>query len=251
MRPTRAALLIAAAALAPALLAAPAFAAGPAAPASTTVTATTGASVTDPSQDDDRVAVLRILDQATRNGDRAVIQGANRALDTGTSESLRAFLDTGYPKAQAEDDSVAASRILYRAQQNGDKAVIKAANKALDAGTPEALRAFRTTGYPQAQAEDDSFAVFRILYRAQQNGDKAVIKAASTALDTGTPEALRAFRTTGYPQAQAEDDSFAISVILARPGISDALRAAASKALDGTPSDMRYFLEVGQYNVAG
>ncbi|MFG2719643.1 ALF repeat-containing protein [Streptomyces sp. NPDC048416] len=199
MRSTRAALLVAAAALAPVLIAAtPAFAAGSAASAFTTVTATSGASVTDPSQDDDRVAVSRILDQATKNRDRAVIKGANRALDTGTPEALRAFLDTGYPKAQAEDDSVATSRILYLAQQNGDKAVIKAATQALDTGTPEALRAFRTTGYPKARTEDDRVAIF---------------------------------------------------VILAKPGISDALRAAAGKALDGTPEDMRYFLEVGQYNV--
>ncbi|WUW18957.1 ALF repeat-containing protein [Streptomyces sp. NBC_01465] len=51
------------------------------------------------------------------------------------------------------------------------------------------------------------------------------------------------------PIAQAEDDRVAVGKILARPGISDALRAAASKALDGTAADVRYFLEVGQYEV--
>ncbi|WUJ83532.1 ALF repeat-containing protein [Streptomyces sp. NBC_00377] len=37
--------------------------------------------------------------------------------------------------------------------------------------------------------------------------------------------------------------------ILANPKISAALRAAAEKAIDGTPEELRYFLEVGQYEV--
>nr|WP_274535914.1 ALF repeat-containing protein [Streptomyces sp. CB02923] len=37
--------------------------------------------------------------------------------------------------------------------------------------------------------------------------------------------------------------------ILAKPNISKALRAAAEKAVQGTPEEMRHFLEVGQYQV--
>ncbi|MCX5265272.1 ALF repeat-containing protein [Streptomyces sp. NBC_00199] len=37
--------------------------------------------------------------------------------------------------------------------------------------------------------------------------------------------------------------------ILADPTISKALRAAAEKAVGGTPEELRYFLEVGQYEV--
>ncbi|MFD4526957.1 ALF repeat-containing protein, partial [Streptomyces sp. NPDC058470] len=59
------------------------------------------------------------------------------------------------------------------------------------------------------------------------------------------------FLETGRRLAQAEDDRVAIATILARPGISDALRAAAGQALEGTPEEMRYFLEVGQYEVDG
>ncbi|WSV72663.1 ALF repeat-containing protein [Streptomyces sp. NBC_01012] len=54
---------------------------------------------------------------------------------------------------------------------------------------------------------------------------------------------------TGYRLAQAEDDRVALFRILARPGISDALRAAVEEAIEGTPEEMRYFLEYGQYEV--
>ncbi|OUD01179.1 hypothetical protein CA983_21650 [Streptomyces swartbergensis] len=91
-----------------------------------------------------------------------------------------------------------------------------------------------------------------ILFLARQNGDKAVIREANEALDTNTPEALRAFLETGYRLAQAEDDRVAVFRILADPDISDARRAAAEAALeDGTPEALRHFLEVGQYEVDG
>ncbi|MFE2386551.1 ALF repeat-containing protein [Streptomyces misionensis] len=199
MRLTRAALTVAATALTPALLlSAPAFAEGTATTAAVATTAT-DVPVGDMSDDDLRVAVLRILGVA---------------------------------------------------QQNNDKAVVRAANAALDDGSPEALRAFLETGYRQAQAEDDRVAIARILGVAQQNNDKAVVRAANAALDDGSPEALRAFLETGYRQAQAEDDRVAIARILADPATSPALRAAAEKALDdGTPEALRYFLEHGRYEV--
>ncbi|MEU2377440.1 ALF repeat-containing protein [Streptomyces misionensis] len=156
------------------------------------------------------------------------------------------------PVGDMSDDDlrVAVLRILDVAQQNNDKAVVRAANAALDDGSPEALRYFLETGYRQAQAEDDRVAIARILGVAQQNNDKAVVRAANAALDDGSPEALRAFLETGYRQAQAEDDRVAIARILADPATSPALRAAAEKALDdGTPEALRYFLEHGRYEV--
>ncbi|WTX92574.1 ALF repeat-containing protein [Streptomyces sp. NBC_00637] len=39
--------------------------------------------------------------------------------------------------------------------------------------------------------------------------------------------------------------------ILADPKTSAAVRAAAEKVIDGTPEQLRYFLEFGQYEVAG
>ncbi|WP_353962262.1 hypothetical protein [Streptomyces sp. NBC_00654] len=62
---------------------------------------------------------------------------------------------------------------------------------------------------------------------------------------------MRAWLETGYRIAQAEDDRVAIARILADPSISPALRAAANAALDdNTPEALRYFLEVGRYQIA-
>lgn len=65
---------------------------------------------------------------------------------------------------------------------------------------------------------------------------------AAAASDTGSP----------YDEMDADDLRIAILRILADPGISDALRTAANAALgDSTPEALRYFLEVGQYEVDG
>ncbi|MFE9470805.1 ALF repeat-containing protein [Streptomyces griseofuscus] len=155
MRPTRAALTVAATALVPALLlTAPAFAAG--APAAATASVAAAAKdgsttpVDDMSDDDVRVAVFRILADAQRNNDKAVVREANAALDDGSADTLRAFLKTGYRLAQAEDDRVAVFRILA---DPATGAVLRAAaEKALDDGTPEALRAFLEHGRRDAGA---------------------------------------------------------------------------------------------------
>ncbi|MFF6915859.1 hypothetical protein ACFY9E_25755, partial [Streptomyces sp. NPDC012466] len=60
-----------------------------------------------------------------------------------------------------------------------------------------------------------------------------------------------AFLETGHRLAQAEDDRVTIARILADPTISAALRAAAEDAMDGTPEELRYFLEVGRYEIDG
>ncbi|MFF2008903.1 ALF repeat-containing protein [Streptomyces sp. NPDC058195] len=198
MRPTRVVLTAAAAVLAPALLlSGPAFAAGPASP-SPAVAATTGDGsdipVDEMSDDDLRIAILRIL--ADQDSGKRVVREANEALDNGTTEAMRAFLKTGYPLAQAEDDRVALLRIL---------------------------------------ADPDS--------------GKRVIKEINTLLDTGTAPEIRQWLETGYRLAQAEDDRVALFRILARPDISDAMRAAVIEAIDGTPEEMRYFLEYGQYEI--
>ncbi|MFV5997166.1 ALF repeat-containing protein [Streptomyces sp. NPDC056231] len=190
MSPSRAALLVAAASLTPALLfTTPAFATGSTA-TSTTATATSETPV-DESEEDLRIAILRIL--ANKDSGKAVVREANKVLD-GTVEDMRKFLETGYRLARAEDDRVAIFRILYLANKNGDKAVIREVNKALDDGSPEALRAFLETGYRLAQAEDDRVAIARIL--ADPAISDALRAAAEEAID-GTPEELRYFLEVG------------------------------------------------------
>ncbi|MFD5893134.1 ALF repeat-containing protein [Streptomyces sp. NPDC060366] len=141
MRATRAALHVVATALAPALLfSTPAFAAGSTA-TSMTVTATSETLGDELSEDDLRVAVLRIL--ADEDSGRAVVREANEALDDGTPEALRNFLETGYRLAQAEDDRVAVFRIL--ANPAISDALRAAAEEAVD-GAPEELRHFLEVG---------------------------------------------------------------------------------------------------------
>ncbi|MFE6177425.1 ALF repeat-containing protein [Streptomyces sp. NPDC056464] len=191
MRPTRIALSLVVTALAPALLLATPALAAASAPSSATAVATDS----DMSDDDVRVAIMRIIGDPSTG--KAVYAAAQKAMD-GTIEDQRYFLETGRWIAQAEDDRVAIARILATADPKSDKAVIREADEALDANTPEALRAFLETGYRLARAEDDRVRIARIL---------------------------------------------------ANPTISDALRAAAAEAIDGTPEELRYFLEVGQYEV--
>ncbi|MEU9864454.1 ALF repeat-containing protein [Streptomyces sp. NPDC047971] len=144
--------------------------------------------------EDDHVAVFTILAAAQKRGDKAVVREAVKALELGTPEAWRAFLETGYRIAQAEDDRVAVFTILHSAQKNGDRAVVREAVKALELGTPEALRKFVETGYRLAQAEDDRVAVFTIL--ADPTISPALRAAAEDVID-GTPEELRHFLEVG------------------------------------------------------
>ncbi|MDX3257679.1 ALF repeat-containing protein [Streptomyces sp. MI02-2A] len=192
MRPTRAALLVVATALTPALLlSAPAFATASPAP-TTTVAVTSDTPVDEMSEAELRAAIADIV--ADEDNGEAVVREADKALN-GTVDDMRTFLKTGYRLARAEDDRVAVAHILFVATGAGDKRVVREANEVLDDGSPEALRAFRETGYPLAQAEDDRFYIVRML--ADPNISDALRAAANDALDDGSPQTLRYFRTVG------------------------------------------------------
>ncbi|MGW2849828.1 ALF repeat-containing protein [Streptomyces sp. NPDC001274] len=92
--------------------------------------------------EDDRVAILTILNGAQKNGDKRVISEINGLLDRDSPEEMRAWLETGYRIAQAEDDRVAIVTILAGAQKNGDKALIAEINGLLDRDSPEEMRAW-------------------------------------------------------------------------------------------------------------
>ncbi|WP_413116737.1 ALF repeat-containing protein [Streptomyces sp. CY1] len=194
MRPTRAALLVVATALTPALLfTAPAFASGSAAPTTTTTVATTsGTPVDEMSEDELRAAIAVIL--ADEGSGQGVIREADEALN-GTMDDMRTFLKTGYRLAQAEDDRVAIAGILHVATQSQDKRVIEEANKLLDSDSPEEMRAWLETGYRLAQAEDDAVYIVRML--TDPNISDALRAAVNAALDDGSPETLRYFREVG------------------------------------------------------
>ncbi len=75
---------------------------------------------------------------------RGVFASVNALLDANDPEAVRAWLETGYRIAQAEDDRVAIARIL--ADPSISPALCAAANAALDDNTPETLRHFLEVG---------------------------------------------------------------------------------------------------------
>ncbi|WP_030660085.1 ALF repeat-containing protein [Streptomyces rimosus] len=143
MRPTRAALLVAATCLTPALLlATPAFAAGPAVtPTPTHAKAASGTPVDEMSKGDLAFAIARLL--AEESTGQGVRREARKALD-GTVEDMRAFVKTGYRLARAEDDRFAILRMLNRADLG--PALRKAAEKAVSDNVPEDMRHFLEVG---------------------------------------------------------------------------------------------------------
>ncbi|MEU9355785.1 ALF repeat-containing protein [Streptomyces griseoloalbus] len=68
----------------------------------------------------------------------------------------------------------------------------------------------------------------------------------------GTVEEMRAFLDTGYRLAQAQDDRVALAQLMSGPETTPAVWAAAYKVLKASdPEEMRWFLEIGQYQVTG
>ncbi|MEU9605034.1 hypothetical protein [Streptomyces sp. NPDC048057] len=158
MRLPRAALTVAAVALAPTLLlATPAFAgdstgAAPrasAAGAAATPTAGGCPTVTVGELDDHdvRIAILRLMSHPDTG--KAVYAAAEAAMN-GTVQDQRNFLEKGCWEKQYEDDRVAVFRIL--GLPTTTPAVRAAAVRALEIGTPEALRDFLVRGQYEAKS---------------------------------------------------------------------------------------------------
>ncbi|MCX2926716.1 hypothetical protein [Streptomyces sp. NEAU-W12] len=192
MRLTRVTLTVAAGALAPALLlSTPSFAAPVPPPTAVAAASDTGSPYDGMDIHDLHIAILRIL--ADPDSGRRVTQEINELLDHGTAEEIRAWLETGYPLAQAEDDLVAVARLL--ADPDSGRRVIREVNELLDHGTAEEIRTWLETGHRLAQFEDDAVAIARIL--ADPGTSDALRAAAGAALDEYTPEALRHFLEVG------------------------------------------------------
>ncbi|MFE5161012.1 ALF repeat-containing protein [Streptomyces sp. NPDC056697] len=107
------------------------------------------------------------------------------------------------------------------------------------------------SGTPVDEMSEDELRAAIAVILADEDSGRGVVREANAALN-GTVDDMRAFLKTGYRPAQAEDDAVYIVRMLTNPNISDALRAAVNAALDdGSPETLRYFREVGQYEVGG
>ncbi|MFZ3544264.1 hypothetical protein ACODT3_01545 [Streptomyces sp. 4.24] len=115
--------------------------------------------------DADRLIAERLDDREralylARRSSPDVIDAAGRALASTDPDATATFLGTGVVQASAMDNRVAISRIL--AGRPG-RAVAKAANEALDAGSAQALYGFFSASFEAAQREDDAVATATLL----------------------------------------------------------------------------------------
>jgi hypothetical protein len=128
---------------------------------------------------DDRVKVNQVLASARANGDVVLAQKAQEALDAGTVQALRVFLETGQYTAAAHGERVLVLQILNHPDSGPELKV--AAQIALD-GPPPALREFLDTGrHAAAERDDDNAAHVAVmgglLERINQVAETAVTNA--------------------------------------------------------------------------
>lgn len=151
--------------------------------------------------DDNRVKLAQLMDK----GGKAVREAAGKALDAGTDEAVEAFLNSGFAKAQFEDDRVEVLRII--ADKETGPVTAAAAQKAMD-GNAEDVRRFLTVELPNLRFSDNRLKVSQII----ETGGPAVKKAAMAAFE-GSYADLLAFLKEGWAKARAEDEAAA-----AKPG---------------------------------
>ncbi|MFB8236584.1 ALF repeat-containing protein [Kitasatospora purpeofusca] len=182
---------------------------------------------------DCRVDTLRILGV----GGPAVKKAAETAL-RGSYADLVKFLAEGQYTARAQDDRAEVERLL--ADPATGRSVREGAQKALDAGTPAALRHFLEVELPSRRESDDRLKLVQIM----SAGGPAVQDAANAAMNGSYADVVK-FLKEGQYTARALDDRAEIERLLADPATGPDTREAAQKALDtGTPAALRHFLEV-------
>ncbi|MFD0566827.1 ALF repeat-containing protein [Kitasatospora saccharophila] len=144
---------------------------------------------------DRRVQISQAIHRA--GSESRIGLAGRKALDDGSRAAIDHFLDVELPALLLSDDRV---RISQLADEPGIGARLRQA--ALDAleGGDEAVTAF-IEQLPELRFQDDLLRASR----AMSDGGPEVRKAAGAALDAGTPEALRAFITTGLAEARAKD----------------------------------------------
>ncbi|THA66583.1 hypothetical protein E6P78_16480 [Streptomyces sp. A0958] len=198
-----------------------------------------------------RLTRVALTAAATALAPALLLSGPAFAAGTASPSTAAAATQAGYgsdiPVDEMSDDDVRVALARLLADPDSGKRIIKEVDALLDSNDPAQMREWLETGYPLAQAEDDQVALIRIL--GNPASGKRVTAEINALLDNGTAPEIRQWLETGYRIAQAEDDSVALFRMLGDPHISDAMRAAVIEAIQGTPEEMRYFLEHGQYEV--
>ncbi|KJY28887.1 ALF repeat-containing protein [Streptomyces sp. NRRL S-495] len=180
---------------------------------------------------DCRVDTVRILGV----GGPAVKKAAETAL-RGSYEDLVAFLKEGQHAARAQDDRAEIERLL--ADPATGPGVREAGQKALDTGTPAALRHFVETELPVQREHDARVALSQIMAK----GGPEVRAAANAAMDGSYADVVK-FLQEGQYTARAKDNRAQVAQIAETGG--PAVKKAALAALDGNEQAVATFLLEG------
>ncbi|MFB7670222.1 ALF repeat-containing protein [Kitasatospora purpeofusca] len=183
-------------------------------------------------ESDDRVKLVQIMSK----GGPAVQAAANAAMD-GSYADIVKFLQEGQYTARAQDDRAEIERLLADPATGPDTR--EAAQKALDTGTPAALRHFLEVELPNRREGDARLKLTQIMYQ----GGPAVKDAANAAMMGSYADVVK-FLEEGQYTARAKDDRAEIERLLTDPATGRGVREAGQKALDtGTPTALRHFFE--------
>jgi hypothetical protein len=142
----------------------------------------------------DRTKVNQILTAARAAGDVVLAQRAQEALDAGTLQALRDFLDTGRYVAAATGERVQVNQIIASAESGPE--LKAAAQVALD-GPPTALREFLGTGRYVAEERDHEAGA----HLAVVGG---LLERINQVAETATQNALEAHAVAAQARGDAE-----------------------------------------------
>jgi hypothetical protein len=162
---------------------------------------------------DDRATLVGLM----VTGSEAMRAAAQAALD-GSDADVAEFLRTRDYPGRITEDRLAVNQILATAREAGDTATVEHAQRALDAGTDQALRQFLETGQYTAAAADKRIKVNQILSSADSGAE---LKAAAQIALDGPPAFLDHFlNVERYAAAQRDQDTAAhdatVSALLAQ-----------------------------------
>ena len=159
-----------------------------------------------------------------------VQNAAKQALDAGDIDSLSTFIDTGWQKAQIEDDRATA----WKATQAPEGSVLKAAaEEALSTDTEEALSEFAATGADKARWDDKR----REVYELSRSPLPSVAAGASEALITDTDTAIESYLRYGQFVDAAQDSEKMSITELVDTAIEESDKAQRAASFAATNAD--------------
>ncbi|MGW5254257.1 polymorphic toxin-type HINT domain-containing protein [Streptomyces sp. NPDC004012] len=188
-------------------------------------------------QDEDVLAA----EEANREHETQVAQaeweaGRIQKLDAETQQLVQDAAASTDPQVTAAKGRQAAVNLL----SSGGSWVKDAAETAVT-GTDADVAEFVRSGLTIALEQDDRASVANI---AETSEKPAQRQAALDMLDKPVDQVREFLRTRAYP-GKEDDDRVAVGQIMAQGG--PGVKAAGSKALDGTDADLQEFLDAGQY----